>query len=756
MASVTREITSIAQVGIVWGLKQIKALLDANAQLAEQIHIILLNTDSVSNATLTRFAASLAAHQEVQGSYQPRDPAITKITAIMKEFNICAQANEKIFVACGGKGDINRHLQNNPTLFAEAKKQASDFIESEDYQNSDINYAVFIDNDVKRKLISLLPKPGVSTAEPVSFLEEQTLLDRYEAQAQPDPSERFAMLNQSCRKLQNEVENYALVETNSDKMRSLNFIQKLADSHCISMARAGEAYRQLKDDGTAEKAALTKRLEKNRELLNLLENEMEEREESHRKELEATEAKHKELLTKMRSFETVKNDGEASEKEGIEEKINNLNQEIQNLLNDKNSLTLEFDRQKLSSEKAIAKLEEEKYELALRVDKKDRALVRLEELHTQTRKEAEDVIHNLEEQELTPVYISRKLAKPSALTPGPHTTLVQKRGTEVSDRQAMPRPRTRLSFEDNHNSPSLTPVQNQVLQTQRPNQRPIICKPANFGLNTWNPLTTDIYVHLDKALKAGREALNVGASTTSVRRMILNSLGPKCDHVENFIEDPESMTLAKFAEAIGRILGKKSSVQMQSFLTAQRRSGEDLLAYFTRLHMLYRSSNKLTEQTDWEQDATHSMSFYSKIYDACYQAQKTELIRKTEVHLEKGDLTLPKLKGILVEVNKIDASKLSAEEPQIALLNNQTAYNKEINAQENENRYGKETDPKKEKKINARNNDWRKRVHCWHCNKLGHTKLECFQYIRKMKEEKGNPRETKTRGSRPQESNTQH
>ena len=250
--------------------------------------------------------------------------------------------------------------------------------------------------------------------------------------------------------------------------------------------------------------------------------------------------------------------------------------------------------------------------------------------------------------------------------------------------------------------------------------------------------------------------MNVGASTTSVRRMILNSLGPKCDHVENFIEDPESMTLAKFAEAIGRILGKKSSVQMQSFLTAQRRSGEDLLAYFTRLHMLYRSSNKLTEQTGWEQDATHSMSFYSKIYDACYQAQKTELIRKTEVHLEKGDLTLPKLKGILVEVNKIDASKLSAEEPQIALLNDQTAYDKDKNAQRNENRYEKETDSQKTKKTNARNNDWRRKVICWHCNKLGHTKLECFTYIRKMKEEKGNPRETKTRGSRPQESNTQH
>ena len=751
MASNSKDITAIAQAGLVWGLKQLKALLDADGELADKVHILLMNTDSVNKGTLTRFAASLAAYQDTQGSYQPKDLAITKITAILNEFNIRTQSNDRIFVACGGKGEINKALQNSTTLFKNAKAQASDFLQSQDYLNGNINYAVFIDNDVKRPLLNALPRRRSQLVEPANFQEEQTLLEVYESQPQPDPAERFAILNQSCRKLQTEVENYASMETNSDKMRSLNFIQKLVDSHCISMNRAGEAYRHLKDDGMAERSALQKRLDRNKELLDRLEEEMEEVEERHQQELNAKEEKHKELLVKMQSFEQVKSEGH---EEGIDEKITALNKEIIQLAEEKESIIQEFERQKVASKEAITKLADEKDELALKVDKKDRALSRLEDLHAQTKKEAEDVIQNLEDHELTPINISRKLATPSRLSPGPHTTLQQRRGMEVTE---MPRPRVRLNFDENPNSPFPTSVQNQILQTNthRPNQRPIICKPANFGLNTWNPLTTDIYVHLDKALKAGREALNVGATTTSVRRMILNSLGPKCDHVENFIEDAESMTLAKFAEAIGTILGKKSSVQMQSFLTAQRRSGEDLLAYFTRLHMLYRSSNKLTEQTDWEQDATHSMSFYSKIYDACYQAQKTELIRKTEVHLEKGDLTLPKLKGILVEVNKIDASKLSAEEPQIALLNDQTAYNKEKIAQRKEDRYEKETDTQKEKKINASNNDWRRKIICWHCNKPGHTKLQCFLYIRKMKEEKGNPRETKTRGSR-QEINTQH
>ena len=33
-----------------------------------------------------------------------------------------------------------------------------------------------------------------------------------------------------------------------------------------------------------------------------------------------------------------------------------------------------------------------------------------------------------------------------------------------------------------------------------------LCKAANFGLETWNPLTTDINKHCDRALKAAEEA----------------------------------------------------------------------------------------------------------------------------------------------------------------------------------------------------------------------------------------------------------
>ena len=262
---------------------------------------------------------------------------------------------------------------------------------------------------------------------------------------------------------------------------------------------------------------------------------------------------------------------------------------------------------------------------------------------------------------------------------------------------------------------------------------------------------------MDKALKAGREALNVGATHTSVTRMILNSLGSNCDHVENFIEGADQMSLEKFSEAIGKILGKKSSVQMQSFLTAQRRSGEDLLAYFTRLQMLYRSSNKLTENSGWEEDPTHAMSFYSKIYDACYQAQKTELIRKTEELLEKGNLTLPKLKGVLIDVNKIDTSKLSAEEPVVAYVNDKSTYKSQKFAQKKKAWYEDDTSKSNQEKNNdVKKYDNKTKITCWHCGKPGHKKPQCFKYIRKLREEENKGRETKTRGSRPQENNTQH
>ena len=745
-----REIVSIANLGLVWGLKETRALLESKPDLKQNVKIVFMKLDGLQKHTVTRLTSSLSSEIKPNANFSRKDSPARKLEIIFEDFNIETEYQDGIFVACNGRGNINTQLQNNSSSFLAAENIASNCDLGEN------NYIVFIDSDVKQLLLKALPKGSItedmSEVIDLEHLESKMPSDR-------DPSERFTLLLASSKKLRSVIGNFASVDEASAREKYLGQIEKLLDRHLISLGRAEESYQQLKDDQMVEKQALEKKLEQIESNRDILVAEMDEREGEHNEEIAQKDEKQAELQAELKrlkentvKIELLKDQAKTDEHQA---EITRLEQSINDLENEILVLTTNFKTQKEVHQTSVQDLEDEKNELATNLEKKTLALRRLEKLHDKINIEATDVQTQLEENDFTPGKIVQR--RVTSEKPAPPTIQLNKKDKSKS----LMKP-TGPSFQEENvvnqhegdqfhltNTPLRTPV--------RTPSRPVICKPANFGLNTWNPLTTDIYVHLDKALKAGREALNVGATHTSVTRMILNSLGSNCDHVENFIEGADQMSLEKFSEAIGKILGKKSSVQMQSFLTAQRRSGEDLLAYFTRLQMLYRSSNKLTENSGWEEDPTHAMSFYSKIYDACYQAQKTELIRKTEELLEKGNLTLPKLKGILIDVNKIDTSKLSAEEPVVAYVNDKSTYKPQKFAQKKKAWYEDDTSKSnKEKNNDVKKYDNRRKIVCWHCNTPGHTKLQCFKLIRKLREEENKGRETKTRGSRPQEDNSQH
>ena len=744
-----REIVSIANLGLVWGLRETRALLESKPDLKQNVKIVFMKLDGLQKHTVTRLTSSLSGEIKPNANFSRKDSPARKLEIIFEDFNIETEYQDGIFVACNGRGNINTQLQNNSSSFLAAEQIASNCDLGEN------NYVVFIDSDVKQLLLKALPKGSIT-----EDMDEIINLDDLENKlpSDRDPSERFTLLLASSKKLRSVIGNFASVDEASAREKYLGQIEKLLDRHLISLGRAEESYQQLKDDQMVEKQALEKKLEQIESNRDILVAEMDEREGEHNEEIAEKDEKQAELQAELKrlkentvKIELLKDQAKTDEHQA---EITKLEQSIRDLENEILVLTTNFKTQKEVHQTSIQDLEDEKNELATDLEKKTLALRRLEKLHEKINIEASDVQTQLEENDFTPGKIVER--RVTSEKPAPPTIQLNKKDKSKS----LMKP-TGPSFEEENvvnqaednfyltNTPLRTPV--------RTPSRPVICKPANFGLNTWNPLTTDIYVHLDKALKAGREALNVGATHTSVTRMILNSLGSNCDHVENFIEGADQMSLEKFSEAIGKILGKKSSVQMQSFLTAQRRSGEDLLAYFTRLQMLYRSSNKLTENSGWEEDPTHAMSFYSKIYDACYQAQKTELIRKTEELLEKGNLTLPKLKGILIDVNKIDTSKLSAEEPVVAYVNDKSTYKPQKFAQKKKAWYEDDTSKSnKEKNNDVKKYDNRRKIVCWHCNTPGHTKLQCFKLIRKLREEENKGRETKTRGSRPQEDNTQH
>ena len=743
-----REIVSIANLGLAWGLKETRALLESKPGLKENVKVVFMKLDGLQNHTVTRLTSSLSGEIKPDAILSRNYSPSRKLEIIFEDFNIETEYQDGIFVACNGKGNINTQLQNNSSSFLAAEKIASNCDPGES------NYVVFIDSDVKQLLLKALPK-GSTTEDMAEVIDLEHLENKLPSDR--DPNERFTLLLASSKKLRSVIGNFASVDEANAREKYLGQIEKLLDRHLISLGRAEESYQQLKDDQMVEKQALEKKLEQIESNRDILVAEMDEREEEHNKELAKKDEKQVALQAELKRLQEVKVESlnDQTAKDAHQAEIAQHEQSIRDLKNEISVLTEGFKTQKANYQTSVQDLEDEKNELATNLEKKTLALRRLEKLHDKINIEATDVQTQLEENDFTPGKLVQR--RVTSEKPAPPTIQLNKKDKSKS----LMKP-TGPSFQEENvvnqlegdqfhltNTPLRTPV--------RTPSRPVICKPANFGLNTWNPLTTDIYVHLDKALKAGREALNVGATHTSVTRMILNSLGSNCDHVENFIEGADQMSLEKFSEAIGKILGKKSSVQMQSFLTAQRRSGEDLLAYFFRLQMLYRSSNKLTENSGWEEDPTHAMSFYSKIYDACYQAQKTELIRKTEELLEKGNLTLPKLKGILIDVNKIDTSKLSAEEPVVAYVNDKSTYKPQKFAQKKKAWYEDDTSKSnKEKNNDVKKYDNRRKIVCWHCNTPGHTKLQCFKLIRKLREEENKGRETKTRGSRPQENNTQH
>ena len=171
---------------------------------------------------------------------------------------------------------------------------------------------------------------------------------------------------------------------------------------------------------------------------------------------------------------------------------------------------------------------------------------------------------------------------------------------------------------------------------------------------------------------------------------------------------------------------------MTSFLKAQRRPGESILAYFARIVILYKSSANITD-VNWGNSFSHILPIYSKIYNSCYDTQKINLARKAEDGIDKCTLKLTDLQNILIQVSKIDEDKILSESPSVNTLSSGTTT-RQASYQE---RPGNQKDKPK----------FKKGVTCYFCGKEGHFKRDCFRYLKKKKEAgEANPRETKTDG----------
>ena len=240
-------------------------------------------------------------------------------------------------------------------------------------------------------------------------------------------------------------------------------------------------------------------------------------------------------------------------------------------------------------------------------------------------------------------------------------------------------------------------------------KKPYIFKPSNFGLTLWNPATTDINQYMDRVFRACKEAKQLGAQEHQLIRLIMRTLPDQFEFVESFISDTNKGDHKKFGAEVVRILGAKSQKKMHEFIKTQRKQGESILAYFSRIVMLYRSSNNIND-SNWEQNTAHTGSIYAKIYDACYSEQRNELIRLADTELEKGTLTITKLKEILIDVSKLGNDKVASEMIEQINVVDQTKNDK--------------------KKPNKHRN-----VKCFFCSKMGHIKVNCWKWQQSVSED---------------------
>ena len=103
-------------------------------------------------------------------------------------------------------------------------------------------------------------------------------------------------------------------------------------------------------------------------------------------------------------------------------------------------------------------------------------------------------------------------------------------------------------------------------------------------------------------------------------------------------------------------------VASDRFMQCHRRRGEDILRFFFRLCDLYKSSKGLMGE-NWQENPTHVSHVFCKLYEGLYEEERVYIDRKLDKYLERGTLTVARLKKELIEINKMSSHKIRGEIP---------------------------------------------------------------------------------------------
>ena len=103
-------------------------------------------------------------------------------------------------------------------------------------------------------------------------------------------------------------------------------------------------------------------------------------------------------------------------------------------------------------------------------------------------------------------------------------------------------------------------------------------------------------------------------------------------------------------------------VVSQHFMQCHRQRGEDILRFFFRLCDLYKSSKGLMGDV-WQKNPFHVSQIYCKMHEGLYNEEQMRLDEKLDNLLEKGTLTVARLKKEVIEINKMASNKIRGEIP---------------------------------------------------------------------------------------------
>ena len=138
--------------------------------------------------------------------------------------------------------------------------------------------------------------------------------------------------------------------------------------------------------------------------------------------------------------------------------------------------------------------------------------------------------------------------------------------------------------------------------------------PSKYGMRTWNPVTSNIFAHLQSCKIGIAQAQDQKVSDSQIMNLVLMTLPAEYQYISDFMEDSDKASLDTFLAKIIELIQGSKQEQLSVFLREHRKPGENILGYFSRISALYRHSSG-KKDADLENDKFGVQLIYQKTFE---------------------------------------------------------------------------------------------------------------------------------------------